>query len=60
MKKLLLATAALIALPALAHAQSQPMPGFYIGGEGGLNWMFNTTANAQSAPRWPAIASSWS
>ena len=45
MKKLLLATAALIALPALAHAQSQPMPGFYIGGEGGLNWMFNTTAN---------------
>ena len=45
MKKLLLATAALIALPVLAHAQSQPMPGFYIGGEGGLNWMFNTTAN---------------
>ena len=45
MKKLLLATAALIALPALAQAQSQPMPGFYIGGEGGLNWMFNTTAN---------------
>ena len=45
MKKLLLATAALIALPALAHAQSQPMPGFYLGGEGGLNWMFNTTAN---------------
>ena len=45
MKKLLLATAALIALPALAEAQSQPMPGFYIGGEGGLNWMFNTTAN---------------
>ncbi len=22
-----------------------PSPGFYIGGEGGLNWMFNTTAN---------------
>src|SRR5882672_8616307 len=45
MKKLLLATAALIALPVMAHAQPQPTPGFYIGGEGGVNWMFNTTAN---------------
>ena len=46
MKKLLLATtAALIALPVMAQAQSQPNPGIYIGGEGGLNWMFNTTAN---------------
>src|SRR5882757_4619883 len=45
MKKVLLATAALIALPVMAQAQSQPNPGFYIGGEGGLNWMFNTTAN---------------
>jgi len=45
MKKLLLATAALIALPLAAHAQSQPTPGFYIGAEGGLNWMFNTTIN---------------
>ncbi|MEA2813597.1 MAG: hypothetical protein QOI93_1294, partial [Rhodospirillaceae bacterium] len=46
MKKLLLAaTAALIALPVVAQAQTQPNPGFYIGGEGGLNWMFNTTAN---------------
>ena len=46
MKKLLLATtAALIALPVMAQAQMQPNPGIYIGGEGGLNWMFNTTAN---------------
>src|SRR3979409_123333 len=46
MKKVLLATAALVALPVMAQAQSQPNPGFYIGAEGGLNWMFNTTANA--------------
>jgi outer membrane protein OmpA-like peptidoglycan-associated protein len=26
-------------------ATSQPNPGFYIGAEGGLNWMLNTTAN---------------
>src|SRR5882757_4238075 len=46
MKKLLsAATAALIALPVVAQAQTQPNPGVYIGGEGGLNWMFNTTAN---------------
>jgi OmpA-OmpF porin, OOP family len=44
-KRLLLATAALLALPAAANAQMTPSPGFYIGGEGGLNWMFNTTAN---------------
>ena len=45
MKKLLLATAAIVALPVMAQAQSAPSPGFYVGGEGGLNWMFNTTAN---------------
>jgi outer membrane protein OmpA-like peptidoglycan-associated protein len=47
MRKILLATAALVALPIAAQAQMQPNPnpGFYIGGEGGLNWMFNTTAN---------------
>lgn len=43
MKKLLLATAALVALPVMAQAQTNP--GFYIGGEGGLNWMFNSTVN---------------
>ena len=47
MRKILLATAALVALPVAAQAQMQPnpSPGFYIGGEGGLNWMFNTIAN---------------
>src|SRR5881392_3367235 len=44
MKKMVLA-AALIAVPVMAHAQTQTTPGFYIGGEGGVNWMFNTTAN---------------
>jgi hypothetical protein len=38
--------AALLALPTTSHAQtSQPNPGFYVGAEGGLNWMLNTTAN---------------
>src|ERR1700730_709171 len=46
MKQVLLATAALVAFPVMAQAQSQPNPGIYIGGEGGLNWMFNTAANA--------------
>ena len=44
-RKLLLAAAVMLALPAAANAQMTPSPGFYIGGEGGLNWMFNTTAN---------------
>ena len=44
-KKLLLAAAVMLALPATVIAQMPPTPGFYIGGEGGLNWMFNTTAN---------------
>ena len=48
MKNVLLATAALVALPVMAQAQSQPNAGIYIGGEGGLNWMFNTTANTAS------------
>ncbi len=43
MKKALLAAAAVVALPAMAQAQTAPMPGFYIGGEGGLNWLLNTT-----------------
>jgi hypothetical protein len=47
-KRLLLAAAALLALPATANAQSdwfgstyQTYPGFYIGAEGGLNWLLN-------------------
>ena len=42
MKKALLAAAALVALPVVAQAQV-PQPGFYIGAEGGLNWLLNTT-----------------
>ncbi|HXC77573.1 MAG TPA: OmpA family protein [Candidatus Acidoferrum sp.] len=47
-KRLLLATAALLALPTAANAQSdwftatQPTyQGFYIGAQGGLNWLLN-------------------
>ena len=47
-KRLLLAAAALLALPASAKAQSdwfsttQPTyQGFYIGAQGGLNWLLN-------------------
>ena len=42
MKKILAAAAALVALPAMAQAQS-PAPGFYVGVEGGANWLLNTT-----------------
>jgi outer membrane protein OmpA-like peptidoglycan-associated protein len=42
MKKALLAAAALVALPVVAQAQV-PQPGFYVGAEGGLNWLLNTT-----------------
>jgi OOP family OmpA-OmpF porin len=52
MKKALLGAAALIALPtAAANAQSdwftpgQSFPGFYIGAEGGLNWLLNSGNN---------------
>jgi outer membrane protein OmpA-like peptidoglycan-associated protein len=37
------AAAALVALPVIAQAQSLQYPGFYVGVEGGGNWMFNTT-----------------
>ena len=47
MKKGLIAAAALIALPMAAQAQS-PAPGFYIGAEGGLNWLLNTNVTAQT------------
>src|SRR5262249_28359716 len=42
MKKALLAAAALVALPVVAQAQT-PSPGVYIGAEGGVNWLLNTT-----------------
>ena len=43
MKKALATVAALVALPVASQAQSLQYPGFYIGAEGGLNWMFNTS-----------------
>src|SRR6478736_7728695 len=42
MKKALLAAAAIVVLPVMAQAQTVA-PGFYIGAEGGLNWLLNTT-----------------
>jgi len=44
MKKALMAAAALVALPVIAQAQT-PTSGFYVGVEGGLNWLLNTTIN---------------
>jgi opacity protein-like surface antigen len=46
MKKTLMAAAALVAFPAMAQAQT-PSSGFYIGAEGGLNWLLNTTITSQ-------------
>jgi OmpA-OmpF porin, OOP family len=43
MKKILLAAMALVALPIIVHAQSLQHRGFYIGAEGGLNWLLNTS-----------------
>jgi OmpA-OmpF porin, OOP family len=48
MKKALIAAATLVALPVLAQAQSLQYPGFYVGVEGGVNWMLNTTILNQS------------
>ena len=42
-KKALVAAAALMALPAVSQAQSLQYPGFYVGAEGGGNWMFSTS-----------------
>jgi outer membrane protein OmpA-like peptidoglycan-associated protein len=41
-KALMAAVAALVALPMTAQAQV-PSPGAYIGAEGGVNWLLNTT-----------------
>ena len=48
MKKALMAAAAFVALPVMAQAQT-PSSGFYIGAEGGLNWLLNTTITSQQA-----------
>src|SRR5438552_13700205 len=45
MKKALMAAAAFVALPVIAQAQT-PSSGFYIGAEGGLNWLLNTTVTS--------------
>jgi opacity protein-like surface antigen len=47
MKKALLAAAAFVALPVMAQAQTVA-PGFYIGAEGGVNWLLNTSILGQS------------
>jgi OmpA-OmpF porin, OOP family len=50
MRKALMAAAAFVALPVMAQAQT-PSSGFYIGAEGGLNWLLNTTiANTGVTP----------
>jgi outer membrane protein OmpA-like peptidoglycan-associated protein len=49
MKRTLSVAAALVALPMAAQAQPLQYPGFYVGVEGGVNWMFNTTINAPNA-----------
>src|SRR6185312_6768673 len=56
MKKALMAAAALVALPVMAQAQT-PSSGFYIGAEGGLNWLLNTTVggvNISPSTGWDA------
>jgi OOP family OmpA-OmpF porin len=48
MKKILLGAVALIVLPVVSHAQSAwftqgpSFPGFYVGPQGGLNWLLNS------------------
>jgi outer membrane protein OmpA-like peptidoglycan-associated protein len=46
MKKILLATATALTLPFAAQAQSLQPGGFYIGAEGGINWLLNNTSTA--------------
>jgi len=51
MKRILLGAAALLVLPmAAANAQwftpGQSFPGFYVGGEGGLNWLLQNNNNS--------------
>ena len=55
MKKALMAAAALVALPAMAQAQS-PSPGVYIGAEGGVNWLLNFNASPNN-PALPPVVS---
>jgi len=51
MKKALVTAAAIVAMPVMAQAQT-PSSGFYIGAEGGLNWLLNSTiAGTAVAPQ---------
>ena len=56
MNKLAAAALALLLLPLSAQAQSswftpgQSQPGFYIGAEGGLNWLLNNSGNVYNNP----------
>ncbi|MBL6650217.1 MAG: OmpA family protein [Reyranella sp.] len=55
MKKVLMAAAALVALPVMAQAQS-PSPGVYIGAEGGVNWLLNFNASPNNPTLPPVIS----
>jgi outer membrane protein OmpA-like peptidoglycan-associated protein len=44
LKKSLLAAAAALVLPVAAQAQTTAYPGFYIGAQGGLNWLLNNNS----------------
>jgi outer membrane protein OmpA-like peptidoglycan-associated protein len=46
MKKMCIATAMALALPFGAQAQGLQPGGFYIGAEGGINWLLNNTSTA--------------
>src|SRR5262245_49926983 len=48
MKRMVVGAALLAAAPFAAQAQSLQPGGVYVGLEGGLNWMFNTTFNSQA------------
>jgi opacity protein-like surface antigen len=45
LRRAVVAGAAVALLPFAAGAQTAPTPGFYIGAEGGLSWLLNTTVN---------------
>ena len=46
MNRTWIAAAALAALPMTTQAQTLQYPGFYIGAEGGLNWLLNTSSTS--------------
>ena len=50
MKKALVTAAAIVAMPVMAQAQT-PSSGFYIGAEGGLNWLSTARSPAPPSPR---------